>query len=143
MNLLTNRVLSATLFATSFAATASHANARPGTFTLPFEAHWGTAVLEPGEYTICARPGMSWPQIIEISGHGKTVSTFAAMETPQEHSASASLRVLNVGERHFIQQFSSGPDGKSFTFLVPKAVEKELAAKDQPKETLVAVAKRH
>ena len=127
MSLLTNHVLRGVAFIAALGLTASHAKAQRGTFNLPFEAHWGSVVLPPGPYTISVPLQVSWPRIIEISGHGKTVPILVGIEESQKPSDHSYLSLLNVDGTYVVRKFNSGASGKVFTFLLPRTMENRWA----------------
>jgi hypothetical protein len=132
---------SVSAFALAVALSASQANAQGlnGTFNLPFQAHWGQAVLEPGEYVVRLSAGMSMYPVIYVSGQGQTI-----MVSPSTYGATASersyLRIENVAQTHVIREFHSGVAGELFTFPIPKSVMNEAALARNAPDMTVSVA---
>jgi hypothetical protein len=128
MNFAKNCALSVSVFALAVGLGASQANAQDvkGTFNLPFEAHWGNAVLQPGEYAIHVSTRTSVHPVMYISREGKTVMVLAGTS---ENTASERnyLRVDSVGRAHVIREFNAGVAGERFTFFVAKSVSKQVA----------------
>lgn len=133
--------LSVSVFALAVGLSASQANAQvlKGTFNLPFQAHWGQAVLEPGEYVVRLSAGMSMYPVFYVSGQGQTI-----MVTPGTYGATESersyLRIENVGQAHVIREFRSGVAGELFTFPVPKSVKNQAALARSAPDMTVSVA---
>ncbi len=73
----------AALLSIAFGAASLAANAQQAKFSLPFEAHWGNAVLQPGEYTISAPTPVSGVQVISLAGAEKTVYLLPSTESFQ------------------------------------------------------------
>ena len=127
MSLLANHVWSTIALATAFGFTASCADAQHGILNLPFEARWGTVNLSPASYHFSAPMQLPWPQIIELSGNGKTVSIQASLEASQPQSDHSYLSLLNIDGTgtQVVREFHSGAAGKVFTFPLPKPMEKK------------------
>lgn len=96
------------------------------TFHLSTEAHWGSAVLPPGDYTIVL-PSPSPDQTkLRINGGGKTVFELPVVISVQKDSDSNRLKLVNVDGEYFIREFSSGATGETYTFAVPKPNQRRL-----------------
>lgn len=121
---LTRYAIGSLLLAVAGFATASHALAATelyrGTLNLPFEAHWGTAVLHPGIYTLTIDPGFSGPPLINIVGQGKHERVLAITSDFQTRSAHGSIKLVNVGGTYIVKRLDAAVIGKSFDFPVPK-----------------------
>jgi hypothetical protein len=127
MKLLTNPVWSGIALLAALSLTASHAQAQQGTFHLPVEAHWGNIVLPPGLYHFSVPMRASWPEILEISSHGKTISILPELEASQQPSAHSYLSLVNIKGTYVIREFHAGALEKVFTFPLPKTVGNEAA----------------
>jgi len=123
---------------------AASANAQYAKFTLPFETHWGSAVLPAGEYTMYSPMTLAWPKVLTISGQGKAAYILAGGEKLAPESETASfLRIASIGGTHVVREYTSALDGKTFVFDVPKAVRTEIAARGHSQEvTKIAVLTR-
>jgi hypothetical protein len=119
----------------------SSASAEQGKFTLPFEAHWGQVVLEPGEYTISVPIDVSWSKIMTLSAGGKTVYITSGFENGLPFSDRSYLTIKTINGTRYVRQFASGVSGRAFTFPVPKTVRRELRLGS--KDAQVAVDVRH
>ncbi len=142
MALLNVRVLSAAFIAVALGVSASKAEGQQGRFTLPFDAQWGSLALKAGDYTLSTPASTSWPQVISLSGSGKTFYILAGNEAITPQSERSYLRIVNVNGNHFVREYSSGIKGKSFTFDAPKAIRAQMAA-EKTAETDIAVMIRH
>jgi hypothetical protein len=127
MNLQTNRVWSGIALLAALSLTPSHAHAQQGSFHLPVEAHWGNVVLPPGFYRISVPMRASWPEIVELSSHGQTVSILPELETSQPASDHSYFSLVQTQGTYAIREFHAGASGKVFTFPVPKTVGHEAA----------------
>ena len=141
MNFVKNCALTVSVFALVAGLGASQANAQDlrGTFTLPYQAHWGNIVLEPGQYVLRLSAGALTAPVIHITGQGKNVMILAPKSATAE-SERGYLRVENVGQTHVVREFNSGIGGQLFTFSVPKSVKNQIAVASNAPDTTVAVA---
>ncbi len=132
MHLFSNRVTSFAAFALALALSVSHANAQKATFTLPFEAHWGNTVLQPGEYTLEAPSiGSTLPVFSIIGNDGKRMLLPHSNVDYGTVSARSYLELVNIGGAYFVEKFESGATGKSFAFEIPKSVRHQAMANAQ------------
>lgn len=141
MNLVKNYASSLSLFALAAGLMASQANAQnaTGTFKLPFQAHWGNAVLEPGEYTISLPSESTMSPIMQVSGQGKTIMVLMAVSGRTE-SGRSYLRVENIGQAHVIRELDYGATGRLIRFSVPKSVRNQAGLERSAQDTRIAVA---
>ena len=142
MGLLNHRVLGMALLSATLAVSGLKAYGAKGTFTLPFDAQWNNIELKAGNYTLETPVSTSWPQVISLTGNGKTVYILAGNETVAADSSESYLKIAEVNGVRFIEEYKSGARGKSFTFAVPKALRAEMAA-GKTKATEIAVMIRH
>ena len=126
MNLTKTRTIKITLFAATFFFAAVRAHAERASFNLPVEAHWGSTILEPGEYIIDVPLATSWPQLISLTRNGKLVRLQAMTEATETKSKGSYLQLVTVGDTYFVREYNSGSAGKLFTFNVPKGATYKL-----------------
>lgn len=115
-------LLTAAGFAMALTLIAAPLNAQQGKFSLPVEAHWGNAVLEPGDYRILGPAPTSSIGVIYIYGGGKAQMALPAVSDTQKLSGHSYLRLINVGGTYVIREFSSGYTGHSYLFGIPKTL---------------------
>jgi hypothetical protein len=139
MRLLVNPVWSGVALLAAVSLTTSHAQAQHGTFHLPVEAHWGNVVLSPGLYNISVPMRASWPQVMEISSHGKTISILPELEASQLPSDHSYFTLVKINGAYAIREFDSGASGRVFTFLLPKMIENKLVDLHQAPMTRLPV----
>ena len=123
-------ILSLAAIAGGLGLTATRANAQQAAFHLPVAAHWGSIVLESGDYKLSASIGGSGNHLIYISqpGQGKVVLP-EATEIPRRKLDGSSLELVNVNGAYFVRRYRSAVTGQVFTFAVPKATpETETAS---------------
>ena len=146
MFVFSGRTVRAVLFSIALGTFVVSANAQQGTFTLPFETHWGNAVLPAGDYKMSSSVTPAFPKVLSISGQGISVWVIAGMANPADDSETNSyLTIQSVGSLHVVRQFVSGLTGKTYKFEMPKTIRTELAAAGSPQQeiTNVAVLARH
>ena len=142
MNFVKNYASSLGVFALAVGLTASQANAQgaKATFNLPFQAHWGDAVLDPGEYSITLPPTAAGSPILQVSGQGKTIMVVAGIFRPMAQSERSYLRLEDFGQEHVVREFRYGVAGKSFIFSVPKSSGKQIRLESSAHGRTVAMA---
>ena len=131
MHSRSNRILSLAALAAGLGLTAQHVSAQEAaTFHLPFAAHWGSMVLESGDYKLSNPAGQLGNHLIYVSqpGHSKMVLA-QSTETLPRHFDRSSLELVNVKGTYFVKRYRSAVNGQVFTFHVPKATpETEMAS---------------
>lgn len=108
-----------------------------GTFTLPRETRWGTAVFAPGTYSYSLN-SPSPQQIITVRTSGSTAMilvTAGREESPQ--SAESHLLLVTEGGQTSIREFYLGGLGLTLHFPRPKAKYAILAQRPPLKQTVL------
>jgi hypothetical protein len=125
-----SRILGLAALAVAVGLTAAPASAQQSTFHLPFVAHWGPAVLEPGDYKLSAPVEWSAIHLIQVSQHGHSSRMLPqSIDLPHRHLDRSSLELVNVNGVYFVRRYKSALTGQIFTFAVPKArPETEMAS---------------
>src|SRR6266566_8656923 len=100
-------------------------NAYEGQFTLPFEAHWGGAVLRAGDYTI-SMPSATAPYLLFVRGEGKSVILFASGVGEKPVSDDSTLTVVDTGGTETIAKLQAGQLGLTFDYPVHKSKMKPM-----------------
>ncbi len=109
---------------------AANAQELRGSFNLPFQAHWGKAVLEPGEYTFSLPTARDLFPLVHVSREGKTVMVLINTSRTVPQSERSYLRIENAGKLHVIKELSVGSEGKALLFPVPKSIRERIALSD-------------
>jgi hypothetical protein len=123
-----NRLFGAATLALASALAVSHASAQEATFKLPVSAHFGNAMLQPGEYRMTVPSPVKSIYVIYLSGGGKVQATLPAVIDTQELSDRSYLELENVGGTYFVRKYISGVTGKAYTFSIPKAARRQTVA---------------
>jgi hypothetical protein len=100
-------------------------SAYEGKFSLPFEAHWGIAVLPAGDYTISMQSANE-PYLLYIRGEGKTAIIMANAASTKTVSDDSHLTVVNTGGNQAITELAAGQLGLIFDYPVPKSLMKPM-----------------
>lgn len=124
----------------AFAGTATMQAAEQAKFHLTAPAHWGQAVLQPGDYRVLL-PSLSLGQMgLRIEGAGQTFYTFPLTTDKSENYSDYSyLKLSDVNGTYFVRELSSGVSGRTFIFPVPKEVRHQQMAKRRDSTLALAV----
>ncbi|GAC1357800.1 MAG: hypothetical protein NVSMB31_18250 [Vulcanimicrobiaceae bacterium] len=142
MSLSLNRALSLLVLAGTLGATASQARAEgayKGTFNLPVEARWGSAVLSPGQYTISIPQGDSFHNVISLRGKGNTINILAGAFERNATRSHGQLTLLDVDGKYVVSEFEAGTLGKSFKIPLSKEIRNALRHGDVPKTSVIGI----
>ena len=137
MDLRRTRLLNISVFAIALSLSALQAKAQQATFSLPFEVHWGSAVLEPGEYRLSAPQATPSIRVFYLYGHGTTQMALSATTATDPELRSSYLQLVRVGDTYFVHEYISAATGRRFTFSVPKTIRQELKTAAQRKAIAV------
>jgi hypothetical protein len=121
--------LSAVMLAAAFSASAQTPQNYRGSFKLPFEARFGSVVLQPGSYTVSTFEGASG---IRISGDNGKVAILAAGYDVKPETEKSRMIFHDSGGMYTLQTFESGSMGKSLHFYAgktPRGVIERAAVK--------------
>ena len=127
------------VFVATCAFTAA-AYARPifiGKFTLPYEVHWGRAVLSPGVYYI--RMDSIADQAMVVSAGGKRTMFMKPPIIADSKQAGTSLTLTTIGNERRVRSLNLPEIGKSLTFAPLTKNEKEVLAKSGQSNTVPVV----
>jgi hypothetical protein len=119
MNLRKRFLVNAAAFAVALCLTPLHANAQRATFNLPFAVHWGRVVFERGPHAISVLPTLSLPRRISVDEENKTGWILALTEQSGVEGGASYLKIVTVGEEHFVREYYSQSMGKKLTFPIP------------------------
>lgn len=101
-------------------------DAYQGTFTLPFEAHWGQATLPAGDYTISLSRGAS-PFLLHVRGQGKTFLVLSGAVADRPVSKDSALTIVNTGAGEAITNLRAAELGLDLNFAVSKSLSRVQA----------------
>ncbi len=143
MNIQLNRAFGLALLAgtLTFGASQVNAAAYKGTFDLPVEAYWGSALLSPGEYTVVVEQGAATPIVSVREGTRQVAAVLTGPYVAEKESERGKLILVQINGAYVVKTFDAGLIGKSFSFATPKAVRnRQLESKGPSQITVVAAA---
>lgn len=112
------------LLAAAFGLFAGQAKAQSvytGKFTLPFEARWGSEVLQPGNYTIALDDSTRAPGLLVLRGEGKEAFIVAsATDFNSKYSNDSKLILVDNGSGYAVQTLVAGEAGITMSYALPK-----------------------
>ena len=126
VNFRSSRTFSLIALAMGLGLSAMQASAQQATFHLPVAAHWGPAVLQPGDYKLSAPVG-DVAHIITVFGESQTSMIMPVSAWSGQTSDRSYLELVNVSGTYFVKEYQSGASGRTFTFAVPKSVRESIA----------------
>jgi hypothetical protein len=124
MNILVGRILNLAALA-AFASTGLMQGAQQATFHLPVTAHWGRAVLEPGDYKMSLPAPYPGENQFLVRGARHSAFELPMLTDIKKPSRSSSLQLVKINGNYFVRQVSIGSTGKTFTFSVPKTSHRQ------------------
>jgi hypothetical protein len=115
------------VLAAGLSASLASAQNYEGKFTLPFEAHWGKAVLPAGDYTFRVNPSEP-PCMVSVSQGRQTVAFILTSATSKGEVAgsSALIAVRSAGNYH-IRALQLAEPGMVLEYSPPNA-ERQIIA---------------
>lgn len=137
MNLSASTLLTIALLSSALTLGAAKGSAQQSTFHMPVEAHWNSAVLQPGDYRLVTPEiGMHSPT---FTIHGQAHAFFAMplVVDVQPTSKRSYLVLQKINGTYFVMRYCSGAAGKTYEFPAPKQARSQAMAKSET--TVVAV----
>lgn len=125
------------LVAGAFSGPANAQGQRVAKFTLPFEAHWGQAVLSPGDYLVRFRDAQGILVIYNAKNH-REVAIEDANNRDDSAGRSSALLISIKGREHVVYSLTIAELGETFVYhRLPKS-EVQEARRMQTVPVLVA-----
>lgn len=97
-----------------------------GTFTLPFDAQWGTMILPAGDYSLYyGHLGSGGTYMVEVAGKKLASPHGFVLPTPTGERVSRSentLICIREGNKSYIRELRMGFIGESARFAIPHGV---------------------
>jgi len=108
----------ATLMLGALAMSGNAQTAYRGSFTLPFETHWGAVTLPAGDYTF-SLPSATVPYTLYVHGKGVSAIIMAATTDDRGVSDHARLNLVDTTDAHTVQTFDAPELGVTFVYPTP------------------------
>lgn len=136
MQAKTNRMARISVIAIGLGLTALTLNAQQGNFNLPVPAHWGPAVLQPGEHTVRV-PAKIGQTLISLGTNGDTQMAMPLTAELIPQSNRNYLHLVKINGQYYVDVYQSGMTGKRYIFPKPKAPHGNSATEEEA--TLISV----
>jgi hypothetical protein len=121
------RILLLAVLAAALSASLASAQDYEGKFTLPFEAHWGRAVLPAGDYTFRVNPNQA-PCMVSVSQGRQTLAFILTSDTTRgEVAGSSALIAVRSAGSYRIRALQLAEVGVVLEYMPPKAERQILA----------------
>lgn len=98
-----------------------------GSFTLPFEVRWNSAVLPAGDYTFNMR-STAFPAQMILEGPNGRIFILGMVVSDEETGQGSSLTVNRRGGTRFVKDLYLANSGKRISYWEPKPPKDELLA---------------
>jgi hypothetical protein len=112
-----------------FAAPGRAGDSLTGSFTLPFEAHWGKAVLSAGHYTFDVLPSNNVGQTLRVDGNGKSYLVYTGLTDSGTASGETRLDFVEVAGEQYVRSLELPGLNETLVYPVPKSKPEQFAKK--------------
>jgi hypothetical protein len=121
------------------------ASAQPlvkGTFTLPYEVHWGKAVLPPGQYSITIDDARR-PSLVSntVTGERRAFVMARALSDAKKGQPTG-LLITKIENERFVRSFNWREGNQSFIYRALTKTEFTLGSASEPVAVAVLMAQR-
>jgi hypothetical protein len=139
MQEFTNRVVRIAAVAAGLGLTSITAMAQQGSFTLPVPAHWGKAVLQPGEHIVNVpfSPGHTTINLVTNGETQMTMPLYTEMKSEPDH---AYIHLSKIDGQYYVDAYQSA-NGQRYVFAKPKST-KANATVEEAEARVINVAGR-
>jgi len=111
-----------------FGTNLANAQTIQGKFDLPFEVHWGPAVLPPGNYSFTLPSGSGFPaNTVIVRGEDDTARIIVSLVHDYSSSGESALIVERCGEKSTVSALRLAEAGLVIYYPAPKARGQVLA----------------
>lgn len=130
MKLSITRLMIISACAVALPLGASLASAQTVQFDLPVEVHWGSAVLQPGSYTLSNidSPSGGSPMLLLHGLMGNRIELPGAVDTQQPLGKRSYLKLVKLDGSYYVREYVSSTSGVAMEFATPKMNRHELKA---------------
>jgi hypothetical protein len=128
MQEFTNRVARIAAVAAGLGLTAMTSMAQQGSFTLSAPAHWGKAILQPGEHIVNV-PFSPGHTTVNLITNGKTQMTTPLFTEMRSEPDRAYIHLVKVNGQYYVDTYQSAA-GQRYVFAKPKSVKVNAQAEE-------------
>jgi hypothetical protein len=114
-------------------------SAQQGTFNLPVAAHWGNAVLQPGEHSVRIPIAPSGQKLVYLLSDRNTQMTVPLSSEPLTQSGRSYLHLVKINGTYYVDAYQSEINGAKFFFPKPKA-NRTAGPIAEEESTIISVA---
>ena len=118
------RVVFLALLATATSVGLLGAEDSKGTFTLPFEVRWGTAVLPAGDYSFQLD---NTHYIVTLRGENRAAMVLSPTHRIDNQLSSSALIIVRHGKRGTVRALRLAEQRQVFTYALPRGERPMLA----------------
>ena len=112
-----------------------------GKFTLPYEVHWGHALLPAGDYTMTMEPFESAAQVRAANGKTQFIPVFPSISDSLK--GGTFLYITSNGGERTVRYLNLPSLGKALVYEPLTKPEREAMTKrDQPQAAQIAIAEK-
>ena len=126
MNFSINRSIALSAIAIALGLGASKASAESAKFNLPVQAHWGSTVLAPGEYTLRVPFSSSGVRIFYLDGDEGIKMAVPEIVNTNALSGGSHLTLVSIDGTYYVREYGSELRGQTLQFHVPKSSGRQL-----------------
>lgn len=112
-------------------------NAYQGKFTLPFEAHWGSATLPAGDYTFVMSSAMDNYRLY-VRGERVNAIIVPSVHDAKVISGPAQLNLVDIADMQTVETFDAPELGLTFVYSTPS--QKHAGRKEAHQKTVPQTA---
>jgi hypothetical protein len=132
----------AVAIAICLSVSSASAQSLKGSFTLPYEVHWGKAVLPAGPYTITF-DSLRGPAIVRTrTGEGRALVMPVTTDKAMNDQPSA-LLITRIENEHFVRYLNLRDANVSFVYRPFTKSERKVVGKiDEPEAVAILMARK-
>jgi hypothetical protein len=138
-------VFLAALLATCMFARGANAqfSAFEGKFTLPYETHWGKAVLPAGDYVLTFTNDNTQPKLMIRDAKGLLIVAYERTDVRDDSTKGPSALVIGTqGTRRAVQSLRIAELGETFVYERPPAQGRSMEEAVKTQAVPVVIAKK-
>jgi hypothetical protein len=114
-----------------------------GKFTLPYETHWGKAVLPAGDYVMTFTHDNTQPMLMIRDAKSRLIVAYELTDVRDDSSKGPSALLIGTqGTRRAVQSLRIAELGKTFVYERPPAQGRSTEEAGQTQAVPVVVAKK-
>jgi hypothetical protein len=142
-NFAKGTLFAAALLATCLLAGPANAQAIQGKFTLPYETHWGQAVLPAGDYLLTfSHDSTGGTMLVIRNAKSLRFAAFEPTNIREDIKGPSALLIGTQGTRRAVQSLRIAELGETFVYERPPAQGRSTEEAGQTQAVPVVIAKK-